>query len=103
MRRIVELFCEGLYPGDVAATRLQVAAGCQFLLELHGEWEINDDADQAAERVWSSLKRLPLVGAGGGLTGAFFNAANERLTRLRFRLAPPREKKKRKVRGGRGR
>jgi hypothetical protein len=65
VRRIVEAFCAGLYPGDVAATTLQVAAGHRFLQELYHEWHLDDDADKAAERVWSSMQKLPLVGAGG--------------------------------------
>ena len=65
VRHIVEDYCDMLYTGDLAATTLQVAAGRRFLLDLHGEWQLNDDADTAAERVWSSGKLLIEVGAGG--------------------------------------
>jgi hypothetical protein len=65
VRRIVEDYCTELYPGDAVANPLQVAAGCRFLLDLHGEWQLNDDADTAAERVWSSGQLLLEVGAGG--------------------------------------
>jgi hypothetical protein len=65
MRRIVEAYCLELYPGDAVATPLQVEAGRAFLLQLHGEWRLNDDADTAAERLWSSGKTLIEVGAGG--------------------------------------
>jgi hypothetical protein len=65
VRRIVEGYCAELYPGDAVATPLQIAAGCKFLLRLQNEWRLEDEADTAAERVWSSQKTLPLVGAGG--------------------------------------
>jgi hypothetical protein len=65
VRRIIELFCFGLYPGDVAATALQVAAGELFLRALYAEWKLADDADLASERVWTSQEKMRLVGAGG--------------------------------------
>jgi hypothetical protein len=65
VRRLVEDFCERLYPGDAVATPLQVAAGRAFVLVLQDEWQLNDDADKASERVWTSLQKLPLVGTPG--------------------------------------
>jgi hypothetical protein len=68
VRRIVEDFCEGLFPGDNPAAQqqrqLQHKEGHKFLDALHGEWKITDDADLAAERVWSSQQRLTLIGGG---------------------------------------
>jgi hypothetical protein len=72
VRRIVEAFCEGLYPGDAATKRLQVAEGRSFLGRLRGEWVTGDNADVAAERVWSSQQTLALQGtehATGGEDG----------------------------------
>ena len=63
VRRTVELYCEGLY-ADPATTRLQIDAGRQFIGQLQDEWRITDDADLAAERVWTSQKVLVLHGAG---------------------------------------
>jgi hypothetical protein len=80
VRRLIEGYC--------TRNNINQSQGRTFLRELQAEWQLTDNVDVAAERVWTSTQKLD-HGDGAGLETEFCSLFSQAIREDRASLARP--------------